>query len=129
VQPKKPVCHTHELATRRTIMQFSHFNKNSCGRNASQHYHFILKISTKWCQTFKNWLSFFIFFLLTFIKVWKLSKHYPIALKFDIPLGKIKAHPDTKLGCNTINGHKVIKDYSQKITPICCHTYRVNLGC
>jgi len=30
------------------------------------------------------------------------------------------AHPDTKFGCNTINGHKFINNYSQKIIPICC---------
>ena len=25
-----------------------------------------------------------------------------------------------------INRHRVISDYSRKITPICCHIYRVN---
>jgi len=47
--------------------------------------------------------------------------HYPIALKFGTLKGGIKVHPDTKFGCNTINGHKVINNYLQKITPICCH--------
>jgi len=52
--------------------------------------------------------------------------HYPIALKFGTLKGGIKVHPDTKFGCNTINGHEIINNYSQKITPICCHAYRVN---
>jgi len=52
--------------------------------------------------------------------------HYPIALKFGTLKGRIKAHPDTKFGCNTINVHEVINNYLQKITPICCHAYRVN---
>jgi len=52
--------------------------------------------------------------------------HYPIALKFGTLKGRTKAHPDTKFGCNTINGHEVINNYLQKITPICFHAYRVN---
>ena len=35
-------------------------------------------------------------------------------------------HLGTKFGWNTINSQGVISDYSQKITPICCHAYRVN---
>jgi len=36
------------------------------------------------------------------------------------------AHLDTKFVQNMINIRKVIRDYSRKITPICCHAYRVN---
>jgi len=50
--------------------------------------------------------------------------HYPIALKFGTLIGGIKAHPDTKCGCDTINGHEQL--FAKKITPICCHAYRVN---
>ena len=35
-------------------------------------------------------------------------------------------HLGTKFGLNTTNSQGVIVDYSQKLTPICCHTYRVN---
>ena len=35
-------------------------------------------------------------------------------------------HLGTNFGWNTINNQRVIIDYSQKITPICCHAYRVN---
>jgi len=33
--------------------------------------------------------------------------------------GGIRAHPDTKFDCISINGHKVINNYLWKITPIC----------
>jgi len=52
--------------------------------------------------------------------------HYPIALKFGTLKVGITVHPNTKFGCNTVNGYKVINDYSLKITPICCPAYRVN---
>jgi len=51
---------------------------------------------------------------------------YPIALKFGTQKGGIMAHLGTKFGYNTINIHKVIRDYLHKITPICCHAHRVN---
>ena len=40
--------------------------------------------------------------------------------------GGIKAHLGTNFGWNTINRQRVMSDYSRKITPICCHAYRVN---
>ena len=40
--------------------------------------------------------------------------------------GGIKVHLGTNFGWNTINRQRVISDYSRKITPICCHAYRVN---
>jgi len=47
-------------------------------------------------------------------------------LKFGTMKGMIRAHPDTEFGSNTINGHKVINNHLQKkITPTCCHAYRV----
>ena len=36
------------------------------------------------------------------------------------------AHLGTNFGWNTINRQRVISDYSQKITPMCCHAYKVN---
>ena len=51
---------------------------------------------------------------------------YPISLKFGTQKGDIKAHLGTSFGWNTINRQRVMSDYSQKITPICCHAYRVN---
>ena len=38
----------------------------------------------------------------------------------------LKAHLGTNVGWNTINRQRVMRDYSRKITPICCHAYRVN---
>ena len=51
---------------------------------------------------------------------------YLIAFKFGTERGGIKAHLSTTFGWNMINRQRVISDYSQKITPICCHAYRVN---
>ena len=51
---------------------------------------------------------------------------YLIALKLGTQKGGIKAHLSTNIGWNTINRQRVISDYSQNITPICCHVYRVN---
>ena len=50
---------------------------------------------------------------------------YPISLTFGTQKGSIKAHLGTKFGWNMISSQGVISDYSQKITPICCHAYRV----
>ena len=50
---------------------------------------------------------------------------YPIALTWHTE-GGIKVHLITTFGWNTINRQRVISNYSQKITPICCHAYRVN---
>ena len=49
-----------------------------------------------------------------------------MALKFYKHKGGIKAHLGTNFGWNTINRQSVVSDYSQKITPLCCHAYRVN---
>ena len=49
-----------------------------------------------------------------------------IALKFGTQIGGAKAHLGTKFGWNKVNTLKVMCDYSRKITPISCHTYRVN---
>ena len=43
--------------------------------------------------------------------------------------GGYKAHLGTNFGWNMINRQRVISDYSRKITPICCHAYRVNRLC
>ena len=47
-------------------------------------------------------------------------------MKFGTQIFGIMAHLGTKLGWNTVNTCKVMCDYSQKITPICCHTHRIN---
>ena len=52
---------------------------------------------------------------------------YPIALKFGTQKGSIKAYLGTTFGWNTISSQGVINNPSRKITPIFCHTYRVNL--
>ena len=82
---------------------------------------------------FKNWLSFFFFCFLffflfshTYKNCHKMRTPYPIALKFCTQKGGIKAHLGTTFGMNTINRQGDIIDYSQKITQICCHAYRVN---
>ena len=46
--------------------------------------------------------------------------------KFSTQKGGTKAHLGTKFCWNTINRQRVMSDYSRKITPICCHAYRVN---
>jgi len=64
-------------------------------------------------QKLAEFLFFFLFFCQG-VKVVIKHKHYPIALKFGTLKGGIRVHPDTKFGCDTINGHKFINDYSQK---------------
>ena len=82
---------------------------------------------------FKNWLSFYVFFFLfffflshTYNNCYKTRTPHPVALKFGTQKGDIKAHLGTNFGWNTINRQRVMSDYSRKITPICCHAYRVN---
>ena len=78
---------------------------------------------------FKNWLSFFVFFFLfshTYKNCNTTRMPYPITLKFGTQKGGIKAHLGTNFGWNTINRQIVLSEYSRKITPICCHVYRVN---
>ena len=83
---------------------------------------------------FKNWFSFLVFFFLLFFFLLshtykncnKTRTLYPIVLKFGTQKGGIKAHLGTNFGWNTINRQRVMSDYSRKITPICCHTYRLN---
>jgi len=56
-----------------------------------------------------------LFFFSSFHQGVKVAQmHYPIPLIFGMLKGKIKAHPDTKFGCNTINGHEVISNCLQK---------------
>ena len=63
-------------------------------------------------------------FLRLFAHLQKLP--YLIALKFGTQKGGIKAHLATSIGWNTIYSQGVISDYLRKVTPICCHAYRVN---
>ena len=73
--------------------------------------------------------GFFLFFFLfshTYKNFYKTRTQYPIALQFGTQKKGIKAHLCTTFGWNTINRQRVISDYSRKITPICCHAYRVN---
>ena len=69
---------------------------------------------------------FFFFLSHTYKNCYKTRTPYPIALKFGTQKADIKAHLGTKFGWNTINRQRVMSDYSRKITPICCHAYRVN---
>ena len=72
---------------------------------------------------------FFLFFFLisyTYKNCYKTRTPYPVALEFGTQKGGIKAHLCTNFGWNTIGRQRVISDYSRKITPICCHAYRVN---
>ena len=72
---------------------------------------------------------FFLFFFLfshTYKNYYRTQTPHPIALKFGTQKGNIKAHLGTNFGWNTINRQRVMSDYSRKITPICCHAYRVN---
>ena len=50
---------------------------------------------------------------------------YPIALKL-ARKRDIKIHLGTKFGGNMINSQGVVSDYSRKIMPVRCHSYRVN---
>ena len=79
---------------------------------------------------FKNWLSFLVFFLIfLFVHLQKLlynANTISDCLEIWHTERGIKAHLGSNFGRNTINRQRVISDYSQKITPICCHAYRVN---
>ena len=83
---------------------------------------------------FKIWLSFLVFFFFLFFflfshtykNCYKMQTPYPIALTFGKQKGSIKVHLGTNFGWNTINRQRVMSNYSRKITPICCHVYRVN---
>ena len=57
---------------------------------------------------------------------YKMRMPYSIALKFGTQRRDIKTHLSTNIGLNMINRQRVISNYSQKITPICCHDYKVN---
>ena len=81
---------------------------------------------------FKNSLSFFVFFpsyftssFRTLIKTAVNANAISDCLEIWHTEGGIKAHLCTKFGWNTINRQRVMSDYSRKITPICCHAYRV----
>ena len=78
-------------------------------------------------QKLAQFLRFFFLFLShTYKNCYKTRTPHPIALKFGTQNGDIKAHLSTNFGWNTINRQRVMRDYSRKITPICCHAYRVN---
>ena len=80
-------------------------------------------------QKLAQFLRFFFFFFFlshTYKNCYKTRTPYPIALKFGTQKGDIEAHLSTNFGWNTINRKRVMSDYSRKITPICCHAYRVN---
>jgi len=141
MRPKKPACHTCEILTGRTIMQFftnawfcDALKKpdNFCN---SQSHHLTFQILTKLRPAFPRYVSskisrvslFFLFFFSSGCDSYhKTQMYHPIALKFSTQKGRIRVHCDAKFGCYTINSHKVIKDYSWKITLLCRHTYRAN---
>jgi len=61
-------------------------------------------------QNLAEFLPFF------FINHNKTPTCHPIILKFGTKLDSVRAHLDIKFGCNTINGHKFISNYSQNNT-------------
>ena len=69
---------------------------------------------------------FFFFLSHTYKNCYKTRMPNPIVLKCGTQKGGIKAHLGTNFGWNTINRQRVMSDYLRKITPICCHAYRVN---
>ena len=77
-------------------------------------------------QKLAVFLLIFVLVSHTYKNCYKMRTPYPIALKFGTQKGGVKAHLGTNFGWNTINRQRVISNYSQKITPICCHAYRVN---
>ena len=75
---------------------------------------------------FRFFFLFFFLFSHTYKNCYKMRTPYPIALKFGTEKGGIKAHLGINFGWNTIKRRRVMSNYSRKITPICCHAYRVN---
>ena len=77
---------------------------------------------------FLHFFFFLFFFFLshTYKNCYKTRTPYAIALKFGTQKGDIKAHLGTNFGWNTINRQRAMSDYARKVTPICCHAYRVN---
>ena len=80
----------------------------------------------KLAQFLRVFFLFFFFLSHTYKNCYKTRTPYPIALTFGTPKGDEKAHLGTNFGWNTINRQRVMSDYSRKITPICCHAYKVN---
>ena len=112
---------------------------NFCCGHSLQLQYSTFQISVKSLQAFPryvtskiglvSWFFFlliFFLFLHTYKNCYKTRTPYPIALKFGTQKRGIKAHLGTNIGWNTINRQRVMSDYSPKITPICCHAYRVN---
>ena len=80
----------------------------------------------KLAQFLRFFLIIFLFLSHTYKNCYKTRTPHPINLKFGTHKGDIKAHLGTNFGWNTINRQRAMSDYSRKITPICCHAYRVN---
>ena len=70
--------------------------------------------------------SFFFLFSHTYKNCYKTRTPYPIPLNVGTQKEGTKTHLSTTFGRNMINRQRVMSDYSRKITPICCHAYRVN---
>ena len=117
-----------------------------CCGHSLQLQHSTFQISVKSLQAFPRYATSKIglvssFFLLIFLPLFAHLKKTAIKREHYIRLplnlahrrgggggggGGITAHLSTNFGWNTINRQRVMSDYSQKIIPICCHTYRVN---
>jgi len=91
------------------------FNCNFCDR------HFW---DTVW--TFKNWLNF----ILLFIEVWKLQYYNALSNCFEICYTERQLKGASwyqfLLQCHKRSQSYCINNYSRKILPMCCHTYRIN---
>ena len=105
-----------------------------CGHALQLQYSTFREIASSFPEicNFNNWLSFLFFFVFFFLfshtykNCYKMRTPYPISLKVGIQEGGIKAYFCTNFCWNMINRQRVIINYSRKITPICCHAYRVN---
>ena len=149
MRPKKPARNTREYIDRkkenaifRTSVALCFLDETirfllwTCPPTAALHIPNLSEIASRVPEIcdFKNWLSFFGFFFFLFFfflshtykNCYKTRTPHPIALKFGTQKGDIKAHLGTNFGWNTINRQRGMSDYSQTITPICCHAYRVN---
>jgi len=129
----------HPWFTRRTIMQFSHiYSSVTLQQNQlifvvempanviTSHSKFQLN-HTKCFRDMNLWrLAEFFLYSSNNKSCHKMQTHYPTVLKFGTQQDDVSAHYGIKFGYNTVNGHKVINNYSWKIASICCHAYKVN---
>ena len=141
VRPKKPARNTCEYIeyivpvalcfldeTRRFLLWTCPLLQHSTFQILAKSLHAFSRYATSKIGLVSLFCFFLLFFLLshTYKNCYKTRMPYPIALKFGTQKEGIKAHLGTNFSWNTINRQRIMSDYSRKITPICCHAYRVN---